>query len=184
MIITRDNELIISALQKGKIIAYPTESVYGVGCDPANERAVRALLELKQRPLSKGLILIASSWEQVQPWTLPLSPKILQKIMEYPSPCTWVFPASADAPAWITGDFTSIAIRLTQHPIAKNLCELFGAPLVSTSANISGAFPAKTIKEVQDEFPIGVELIVEGVLGGLEKPTPIRDVLTNKLFRD
>ena len=143
----------VRCLKSGSIIAYPTEGVYGLGCDPFNELAVKKLLALKQRLVEKGLILISSDWSQVQHLTQPIAEKQLQAIFTtWPGPVTWVFPASQLAPSWICGKHPTIALRITDHSIAKMLCQQFGKPIVSSSANPEGQPPARTIKEVQQYF--------------------------------
>jgi L-threonylcarbamoyladenylate synthase len=175
----------IICLTEGKIIAYPTESVFGLGCDPFNEHAVTQLLGLKRRDKTKGLILIASDWTQINPLVLPLSEEQKARVNDtWEEPTTWLLPASKKAPPWITGNHANIAIRLTQHPIARTLCQLYNKPIVSTSANISGSAPAKTIAEVKDYFDSHLCFILPGELGSLEKPTQIRDFVSGKIIRE
>jgi L-threonylcarbamoyladenylate synthase len=174
----------INIIKQGGIIAYPTEAVYGLGCDPFNEKATLRLLKLKQRSIDKGLILISSSWEQIKDLTLPIPEQNLQKILaSWPGPITWVFPASKTVPSWIRGAHNSIALRVTNHPIAKAICEHYEKPIVSTSANIEGNTPARTYAEVINQFPEGIDFIIEGEVGELTKPTMIRDALTNTILR-
>jgi len=173
----------ITHLHSGDIIAYPTEAVYGLGCDPFNQTATTKLCQLKHRPRSKGLILIAADWSQVKTLTAPIPLERFDAITStWPGPNTWVFPASNIAPAWITGDHNTIAIRITDHPTATALCRAFNGPLVSTSANLSDQAPATNIDVLHKTFP--TTPIVEGALGTLTKPTPIREALTGKLLRE
>lgn len=174
----------VKVLHEGGIIAYPTEGVFGLGCDPFNETAVLRLLKIKQRSVEKGLILIASSWSQA---------KDLVKIDLYkncaikPSsknPVTWVFPAAKKVPHWVSGRFSSVAIRVTLHPIAKKLCQKFGGPIISTSANVVDKNPARNVKQLSKQFVRAVDFIISGRIGSLKKPTEIRDVKTNKLIRE
>jgi len=141
-------------------------------------------LSLKQRPLSKGLILIAHNWSDVVNLTSTVDESVLKRVQStWPGPLTWVFPASASAPAWICGSNPSIALRLTAHPLASALCQAFGGPIVSTSANIDGQPPAKDIPTLQRYFPSGISVILDGPLGQSQKPTSIRDVLSRKIIR-
>lgn len=177
-------EKALEVLIKEGVIAYPTEAVYGLGCDPFSETAVKKLLQLKKREVRKGLILIAASWDQVKALTQPISSLQFSRVMEtWPGPATWLFPASEQAPTWITGKHPSIALRVTAHPLAKTLCEKFGGPLVSTSANLEGLAPATTREEVLNYFPQGIDLIVAGELGQLDRPTPIRDAISGEWVR-
>jgi L-threonylcarbamoyladenylate synthase len=170
-------------IQQGGIIAYPTEAVYGLGCDPFNSAAVEKLLALKQRPMSKGLIIIAAEWSQVKNLVAPIPQARLKAIFEtWPGPATWVFPASEMAPACITGDFTSIALRITAHPIARQLC-LAAGPIVSTSANIAQQPPATSAAQVKQIFSAQIDAIIDADVGKLGKPTIIRDALTAEVIR-
>ena len=174
----------IKLLNQGKIIAYPTEAVYGLGCDPFNEEAVNKLKQLKDRKPSQGFILIAASWSQVQDLCEPIPDEKMKLVNEtWPGPTTWIFPATKKAPQWVCSNKT-IAIRITDHPLAKALCNEFGGPIVSTSANPANKTPAKTAKEVKSYFKNTVDYILEGELGTLSNPTQIRDALTGNIFRN
>lgn len=126
----------VAVLKNEHVIAYPTEAVFGVGCDPDSETAVMRLLELKQRPVEKGLILIAASFEQLKPYIddSRLSDSQREAIFScWPGPVTFVFPARPETPRWLTGRFDSLAVRVTNHPLVIELCEAYGKPLVSTT---------------------------------------------------
>jgi L-threonylcarbamoyladenylate synthase len=171
-------------LARGGIIAYPTEAVFGLGCDPFNARAVMRLLELKEREVEKGLILIAASWGQVKTLVAKIPDEILEKVLAtWPGPNTWVLPASKKAPVWIKGAHSSIAIRVTAHKVARAICEEFSGPIVSTSANLTNFPPARTRKELLKQFPCGIDFVVAGRVGRLKNPTPIKDAITAKILR-
>lgn len=179
------NSTIVEALQNNKVIAYPTEAVFGVGCDPDSEEAVMALLALKQRSIDKGLILIADNYEQLKPYIDDSALTFEQRermFSSWPGPVTWVIPAKATTPKWLTGQFSSLAVRVTDHEIVKTLCRIYGKPLVSTSANLSGLPPCRTVEEVQEQFQNSIP-IVQGLVGGRKNPSEIRDVLTGELYR-
>lgn len=174
----------VTALKQGKIIAYPTEAVFGLGCDPFNEAAVMQLLKLKHRPVNKGVILIAHNWQQVAKLIAPIDDSRLKQVLStWPGPVTWVFPTAATSPAWIRGDHPSIALRITAHPVASALCEAFRGPIVSTSANLDGEAPAKDTATVQGYFGSGIAVIVDGPLGEILSPTPIFDAVTGAIIR-
>ncbi len=168
-------------LQQGGVIAYPTEAVFGLGCDPLNETAVMRLLALKQRSIDKGLILIASDFSQVADFLLPLNKQ--QKKYTQASETTWIFPAKKNAPKWITGKFDSIAIRITRHLAVKQLCQSFGSALISTSANLSGLEPTKTAQEVIEQFNQLLDGVLDNKVGQLSKPTEIRDSISGEIIR-
>jgi len=173
----------VKVLREGGIIAYPTEGVFGLGCDPFNKTATLRLLKIKQRSVEKGLILIASNWNQVKDLIKMDLCKNCAIKLKSKNPITWVFPATKKVPRWVLGKFVSVAIRVTLHPIAKKLCQKFGGPIISTSANVASASPAKNAKQVAKQFVGAVDFIVSGRVGNLKKPTEIRDVKTNKLIR-
>ena len=181
MLLTTDPTAFKKILQQGGIIAYPTEAVFGLGCDPLNETAVMRLLRLKKRSIKKGLILIADDFSQVADFLLPLNEH--QKNITQASETTWIFPAKKQAPQWITGSFDSIAIRITQHQAVKQLCQSFGSALVSTSANLSGLEPAKTSQQVMAQFDQLLDGILDKKVGGLLKPTEIRDSISGEVIR-
>lgn len=177
--------LCISQLQQAAVIAYPTEAVFGLGCDPDSEDAVMALLALKQRPVEKGLILIAADYQQLLPYINDEQLSAEQKarmFSRWPGPVTWVLPAQANTPSWLTGRFQSLAVRVSDHPDVVRLCREFGKPLVSTSANLSGQEPCRNVAEVLAQF--GEDFpVLQGVTGGRLNPSEIRDVLTGELIR-
>ncbi|MBQ4839919.1 MULTISPECIES: Sua5/YciO/YrdC/YwlC family protein [Pseudoalteromonas] len=177
----------IEALRQGELICYPTEAIFGLGCDPDSESAVHKLLALKERPIEKGLILIADNFAQcldyVDDAKIPMD-KRAEIFSAWPGPVTWVLPAKSTTPKWLTGEHTSIAVRVTDHPVVKQLCKSFGKPLVSTSANFSGEEPAMTIAQAQSMFGDRVGYYQEGELGGRNTPSQIRDAMTGQVFRN
>jgi len=174
----------VRALRAGGVVAYPTEAVWGLGCDPLNNGAVDRLLALKKRDWRKGLILIAADFAQLEPYVqLPSRSAQKRAFATWPGPVTWVFPASDHCPMWISGDRDSVAIRVTAHPVAAALCAAYGGALVSTSANRSGRAPACSVSAVRLQFPRQLDALVPGALGDLAGPTPIRQVITGYLLR-
>lgn len=174
----------VDALRAGGVIAYPTEAVWGLGCDPLNQGAVARLFELKQRPAGLGVLLIGASYEQVLPYIGACPDAAIDRARaSWPGPHTWVFPASVLVPAWISGQHAGIALRVSDHPVAKAICMGFGAPIVSTSANVHGQPVAKDRAEIEALFGNALGAIVGGELGGLEQATPIRDAITGESMR-
>lgn len=168
----------------GGIIAYPTEAVWGLGCNPFDAEAVEHLLALKQRPVSKGLILIAANIEQLDPFIDHLDDLQRQRLKNtWPGPVTWLVPSNQRAPTWITGDFSTLALRVTAHPVAAALCNAFGAPIVSTSANIQGRPPARTRLELRRSFGNSLNAITPGEVGKRASPSEIRDLATGQTVR-
>ncbi|WP_049689310.1 L-threonylcarbamoyladenylate synthase type 1 TsaC [Yersinia aldovae] len=176
---------VLRALQQDEVIAYPTEAVFGLGCDPDSEKAVNALLALKQRPWQKGLILIAANYEQLKPYVDDSALTDAQRetiFSVWPGPVTWVIPASPETPLWLTGSFDSLAVRVSAHPLVQKLCSQYGKPLVSTSANLSGQEPCRTEEEVRIQFGSSLP-VLSGEVGGCLNPSEIKDALTGKQFR-
>jgi L-threonylcarbamoyladenylate synthase len=174
----------VRVLRGGGIVAYPTEGVYGLGCDPLDGAAVTRLLALKGRSRRKGLILIAEAFERVRPFLGALEPDLEAAARaDWPGPVTWVLPAAPATPSWLTGGRPTLAVRVTAHPLAAALCRAFGGPLVSTSANRSGARPARSPLAVRRQLGDAVDLVLHGALGGLRGPTPIRDGASGRLLR-
>jgi len=173
----------VSALKKGEVIAYPTEAVYGLGCDPWNEEAVQKIVTLKQRSWQKGLIIIAADFNQLQPFISPVSSTLLLALEKtWPGPVTWLLPASECLPSYLTGIHDTIAVRVTAHKKTAELCRAFGGAIVSTSANLAGMAPAKTIREVRWQLP-SVDVVLPGACIGSDKPTEIRDAQTGEKVR-
>lgn len=170
-------------LKRGGIIAYPTESCYGLGCDPRNRDAVRRILKLKQRPQRKGLILIASQYAQVARYLKPLTSNEQAKLQhDGAQAVTYLMPVKDSAPRWLRGDHDTLAVRLTAHPFAKQLCRSAGRALVSTSANRSGCRPAKTYAECQRLFGNKV-WVLRGRVGKRKQPSTIRAWSDGRILR-
>ena len=174
----------VDALDAGAVIAYPTEAVWGFGCEPMNQAAVERLLAIKRRDWRKGLILIGSDFDQLAPYVVVPSRMAWRRARQsWPGPATWVFPASEETPMWISGDRDTIAVRVTAHPVAAALCKAWGGALVSTSANRDGEPPAHSATEVRRRFGRQLGAIVPGALGGLDRPTTIREAATGHILR-
>ena len=174
----------VETVRAGGIVAYPTEAVYGLGCDPLEYAAVERIFGLKGRAASKGLILIAAGFSQLLPYVAPLDAASRKKLEEsWPGPVTWVVPAASALPFWLSGGRRTIAVRVTAHPVARALCDACGMALVSTSANRSGRSPARSTTQARSLFGDSVDYILPGVVGGLKKPTEIREALTGKILR-
>ncbi|NIF24649.1 MULTISPECIES: L-threonylcarbamoyladenylate synthase type 1 TsaC [Pantoea] len=183
--LTGSLEFCLDQLRQQTVIAYPTEAVFGLGCDPDSESAVMALLALKQRPVEKGLILIAADYSQLEPYISDRELSVIQReqmLASWPGPVTWVVPVPPHTPRWLSGRFDSLAIRVTDHPLVQSLCREFGKPLVSTSANLSGAEPCRNVAEVQQQFGAHFP-VLHGETGGRNNPSEIRDVISGQLIR-
>ena len=174
----------MAALRSGGVIAYPTEAVYGLGCDPRDAAALDRILALKGRPTSLGLILIASEFSQLAPFLAPLPAELeARATATWPGPVSWIWPCVAGLPATLTGGRDTLAVRVTAHAVAAALCHAFGGALVSTSANRHGEPPARSAAEARAAFGAGVDVVIDGPCGDLARPTEIRDVRTGAVLR-
>ena len=170
-------------LLDGGVIAYPTEAVWGLGCDPHNDTAVNKLLEIKQRDASKGLILVAASIEQFTPYLEGLDPLLLARLEQsWPGPVTWLVPDNGTASQRVRGDNSSVALRVSAHKPVVDLCRSFGGPIVSTSANRSSRPTARWPWQLQTQLP-AVDYCLNGPLGNAYRPSEIRDLVSGQLHR-
>lgn len=173
----------VKALGLGGVIAYPTEAVYGLGCAPWNEQAVSKLLTIKQRPWQKGLILIAAEFNQLQDFIEPVTSEILTQLeATWPGPTTWLLPVRKECPYYLYGEHDTIAVRVTAHKQTAELCRAFGGAIVSTSANLAGMRPAKSIREVHWKM-VDIDYALSGQCSGSNAPTEIRDSQTGERIR-
>ncbi len=172
-------------LREGELIAYPTEAVWGIGCDPFNREAVYRLLRLKRRRVDKGLLLVAAGMEQMGKLLTQLTVDQLARLREtWPGHVTWLVPDPARLyPEWIRGKHPAVAVRVSDHPVVHELCMAFGEPIVSTSANLAGKPEFRLLEEVRRQFGGVIDCMVEGELGGYGKPSEIRDLVTGERIR-
>ncbi len=169
-------------LKTGGVIAYPTESCYGLGCDPMNPHAVRRILQLKGRPKSKGLILIAARVEQLKRYVDAEALQAAGHSGYWPGPVTLLLPAARHCPPWLTGRHTKLAVRVTAHPVAALLCERLGMALVSTSANRAGGRPLKNARDCYRMFGNQVR-VIPGKIGTARRPSTIIDFSSGSILR-
>ena len=171
-------------LASGGVIAYPTDSVYGLGCNPFDGVAVLHLLALKQRSPSHGVILIGAHSNDFAPFLQPLSNATARRMQQTDeAPVTWVLPCRPETPTWLTGQHDTLAVRVTNHPVAMALCEAWGGALVSTSANIRGRRPATSPLGVRKAFNGRLDYILHNPAGATNRPSTIRDGLTGEVLR-
>lgn len=175
----------VDVMHSGGVIAYPTEAVWGLGCDPYNQQAVRRLLELKRRPEHKGLILVASSQSQISELLKGLSDEQLDHLKQtWPGPNTWLLPDPYDlVPRWVKGQHSEVAIRVSAHPLVKRLCDAWGGSIVSTSANPAASEPARSALRVRTYFGAKLDYLLDGELGGSTKPSTIRSITNLSAIR-
>jgi len=173
-------------MRRGGVLAYPTEAVFGLGCDPHNLDAFERLFALKQRPPAQGVLLIASDFAQVERYIdLAAVPAgVLAQVREsWPGPYTWIFPRSPEVPDWVAGAHAGIALRVTAHAPAAALCRAYGGAIVSTSANPHGQPPARSADVAAGYFGAALDGLLDAPTGEQERPTVIRDALSGAIIR-
>lgn len=176
---------IAEQLHQNQVVAYPTEAVFGLGCNPNSEDAVRRLLALKQRPEEKGLILIAPHRDFLRPYVneSQFTETMWQSIEQQGEKAiTWVVPANSSVPSYLRGQFETIAIRICRVPAVVSLCESAGFALTSTSANLTGQAPCRTAEDVIAQFGENFP-VLRAQTGGKNNPSEIRDIFTQHIFR-
>lgn len=176
----------VEAYSQGGIIAYPTEAVFGLGCDPDNLLAIEKLLRIKSRSPEKGLILLAANYSQLLPYIddskIPQD-KRFSILSRWPNGITQLLPKSSNTHQLLTGKFPTIAVRLTSQPDVVALCNKVNKPIVSTSANLSGEQPARTWQEVEETLSVEIDFIIKGNTLGYTQPSRIIDALTGETIR-
>ena len=174
------------AYLNGGVIAYPTEAVFGLGCDPDNSEAVRKILEIKQRPVEKGLILLAANYSQLLPYIdddkIPQD-KRFEVISRWPDGITQVMPKNRNISPLLSGQFDTIAVRVTSQPDVVALCNAVNKPIVSTSANLTGNEPARDWQGLDEQLVKQIDFVIKGETLGFKQPSTIIDALTGETFR-
>jgi L-threonylcarbamoyladenylate synthase len=169
---------------RGGVIAYPTEAVFGLGCLPFDEAALERIIAIKHRDARKGLIVVAAAIEQLVPLArLPGGAVGERMRSDWPGPVTWIVDSAPHLPPLLTGGRGTIAVRVSNHPIVKRLCLRTGHALVSTSANFAGRPPARSTLEARRALGRDVDFVLGGPLGGLARPTEIRDARSGEVLR-
>ncbi|MDN3653042.1 L-threonylcarbamoyladenylate synthase [Thalassotalea ponticola] len=176
----------VQAFEQGGIIAYPTEAVFGLGCDPDNTEAIERLLAIKQRPIEKGLILLAANYSQLLPYVddnkIPQD-KRFAVLSRWPDGVTQVMPANSQISKHLSGQFETIAVRVTSQPDVVALCNATGKPIVSTSCNVSGQEPAQTWQQAEQCLGDKIDFIIKGKTMGFHKPSTIIEALSGEVLR-
>lgn len=175
---------IANSLAPGEIIAYPTEGVWGLGCRPDDQIAVEKILCLKARSWTKGLILVASRFDQLAPYVAEVTERQKELLHQHwPGPVTFLMVKSERVPAWISGTSDKVAVRVSNHPTVVELCNKIDGPIVSTSANPTGEPEAMNAKDIERYFASKIDYICDGDVGGLKGASEIRDLQSGTILR-
>lgn len=176
---TTEEELIEAAaiLKKGGLVAFPTETVYGLGADALNEEAARKIYAAKGRPSDNPLIAHIAKKEDIEPLVREI-PEAGKKLMDafWPGPLTLIFPKSGRVPKGTTGGLDTVAVRMPSDPVARRLIELAGTPVAAPSANTSGRPSPTTAEHVRQDMDGRIEMIVDGGPVGIGVESTIVDV--------
>lgn len=151
-----------TVIRQGGLVAFPTETYYGLAVDPFDEAALAKVFSLKQRPESKPLLTLINHQDQLCLLTASVPPCLVPLMELWPAPLTLVFPAGKALSDRLTAGTGTIGVRISPHPIASQLVALCGQPITATSANLSGAPPAHTAQEVMAQFPRGIDYVLDG----------------------
>ncbi len=153
----------VRVIRAGGIVAFPTETYYGLAADPFNEKALARLFAVKQRPASKPVLVLIHDCDQLD-CLVKTKPPLFQPLMAafWPGPLTLVFEALDRLPPLLTGNTGTVGVRVSSHSVARRLVDLFGNPITATSANISGSPPAVSATEVSRQLGDAVDMIVDG----------------------
>ncbi len=172
------------AILRGAVFGYPTDTIWGFGCHPLLAPSVLRILQIKRRSPEKGLILLSSRIDYCLPY-LEIDNDELNRIRHpVERPTTWLVPASETCPAWIRGDFPTVAIRVTDHPLVKSLCGAIEAPVVSTSANRAGRSPVRNALQMRRQFGAELDFIVTGFETGGARASEIKSLHSGKTVRN
>ena len=175
--------LVSKILHSSGVIAYPTEGVWGLGCLPAAADAVLRILELKNRSVAQGLLLVAADIEQFETYLEGIDRDYRSELeVNWPGAVTYLVPDNGTAPRWIVGNHPTLGLRVSAHPLVKTLCEVV-APLVSTSANIASRPSALNTFSVMRYFGDAIDYVVPGKLGESAGPSQIRVLETGEVIR-
>ena len=176
-------DLAVKTLRAGGVIAYPTESVFGLGCDANNLKAIARLLAIKQRPHKKGLIVLVSDIRQALPLLSPLSSAQIEKIDERSvRATTWLINKRPDLSPLLVGEHRKLAVRVTDNPVAQKLCELFAKPIISTSCNLNAKPTSSQVSNIRNKMILKVDQIVSGCCNG-QPPSRIIDLDSGAVIR-
>ena len=182
MIITEVKD-VICHLKSGEVIGYPTEAVYGIGCDPWNQSSVEKIAKIKGRKKRQTFLMVASSIDQLTD-LIDISRLSSQVKSSWPGHTTWLIKAKENVPYWLQDEQTNkVGVRVSNHPLVRELCNEYGKPIISTSANISGKEEIKNQQEFIRTFSSNINYLVDGDLGDYDKASMIIDMETNRKIR-
>ena len=171
------------AIARGAVFAYPTDTIWGFGCHPLIAASVARILAIKRRPVAKGLILLSSRLAYVEPYLAVDAASRDALARPAAQPTTYLLPASPDCPVWLTGAHSTLAVRVTDHPLIERLCDAIEAPLVSTSANRAGGPTVRNALQARRRFGAELDFVVAGYAAGSGRPSRIKSLADGAIIR-
>ena len=150
----------VEVLRAGGVILYPTDTIWGLGCDASNEEAVRRIYEIKQREETKSLLVLIDSPAKLQAYVSEIPDMAWELIELTTKPLTIIYPGARNLASNLINDDNTIGIRVTEEAFSKKLCEMFRKPVVSTSANISGEKSPALFADISKEIISQVDYVV------------------------
>ncbi len=170
--IAEDIKTAVQTLRRGGLILYPTDTIWGIGCDASNEEAVRRIFQLKQREDSKAMICLVDNANRMQRY-LRQVPDVAWDLVEFAEkPLTLILDGAVNLPPSLIAEDGSVGIRVTRENISHELCYRYERAIVSTSANISGAPSPSCFAEISEEIKKGVDYIMLSRQNDLSKSKP------------
>lgn len=150
----------VKVLKEGKILLYPTDTVWGIGCDATSQEAVAKVFEIKERSESKSLVILVDSIEMLKKYVPKVSKAVLELLSKTTNPTTIIYDNPVGLAKNVMATDNTVAIRIVQNAFCRELIHLFGKPIVSTSANISGNPTPKSFKEIEQSILDSVDYVV------------------------
>ena len=151
----------LKTLLRGGIILYPTDTIWGIGCDATNPEAVKKIIGLKQRPASKSMIVLISDRRDINRYVSRPEPYIADYLEKTSTPTTVIYEGALGLAGNLVSEDGTIAIRIVREDFCRHLIKRFRKPIVSTSANISGQKPPENFAGISEEIKRGVDYIVK-----------------------
>ncbi len=157
---SEDIKKAIDVIKKGGIILYPTDTIWGLGCDAQNENAIKKIYEIKRRAESKSMLCLVDSIDRIYNYVDDV-PEIAENLIDLAiKPITIIYEGAKNLPISLIGEDKTIGIRVTKEAFSKDLCRRFSKAIISTSANISGEKSPAKFSEISDEIKKLVDYIV------------------------
>lgn len=170
-------------IRNNGIIIYPTETVYGLGCDPNSYEAVNKLTRLKQREKHSGFLLIAGNIDQLVNYITAPNQQEISRIDSTEEATSWVTTASKNTPSWLVSPDGTIGFRITKHIVTRALCDQLSHPIISTSANIKGGRPVSNTLQCHQLFAEEIDYLLTSSITRNERPSVIKRLSTGQQLR-